>query len=75
MKINPNEHKCAIVCDSKWGPTFGLDICIYNNVNSFSKLGSSYKHPQYEKGTKEACTFLAGSHMFKLDEIEVHQKE
>jgi hypothetical protein len=75
MKIKPNSYGYAIYCHSEYGPTFGLDICIYNNVNSFSKLGNCYKHPQYENRTKEACTFLAGSHMFKLDEIEVYQKE
>jgi hypothetical protein len=75
IKINPKRHQHAIYCGSGFGPTFGQDICIYNNANSFSKLGKCYKHPQYEEGTKEASTFLAGSHMFKLDEIEVYQKE
>jgi hypothetical protein len=38
-------------------------------------LGFPYKHPQYAEGTNEAKTFLAGSHSFQLDEIEVYQKE
>jgi hypothetical protein len=33
------------------------------------------KHPQYEEETSEAETFLAGSHEFQLDEIEVYEKE
>jgi hypothetical protein len=38
-------------------------------------LGHAYSHPQYAYGTNEAETFLAGSHFFQLDEIEVYQKE
>jgi hypothetical protein len=44
-------------------------------MDSYSDLGYSYKHPQYECGTNESNTFLAGSDYFQLDEIEVHQKE
>ena len=40
-----------------------------------SYLGESYSHPQYEFGTDEAKSFLAGSHEFQLEEIEVYQKE
>ena len=51
---------------------------IANNADktsgSYSYLGRTYKHPQYEYGTNEAKSFLAGSHMFKLDEIEVYEK-
>ena len=43
-------------------------------MNSYSKLGRSYSHPQYEEGTNEAETFLAGSFNFQLDEIEVYQE-
>ncbi len=43
-------------------------------MNSFSDLGSDYRHPQYTKGTKEAKTFLAGSNKFQLAEIEVYEK-
>jgi hypothetical protein len=38
-------------------------------------LGYSYSHPQYKKGTNKAKSFLAGSYKFKLDEIEVYEKE
>jgi hypothetical protein len=79
MKIDPNKHQYAILCFSVYGPIFGVDICIANNANttidSYSKLGHTYKHPQYAQGTDEAKTFLAGSHKFQLDEIEVYQKE
>jgi hypothetical protein len=80
MKIDPNQHEWAICCHSICGPTFGVsDICIVNNANttieSYSNLGFTYKHPQYAFGTNEASTFLAGSDQFKLDEIEVYQKE
>ena len=44
-------------------------------MDSFSNLGWTYKHPQYAYGTNEAKSFLAGSHKFQLDEIEVYQKE
>jgi hypothetical protein len=79
MKINPNQHKYAICCYSSFGTIFGNDICIANNanttMNSYSYLGFTYKHPQYEVETNEAQTFLAGSHKFQLDEIEVYLKE
>ena len=79
IKIDSNRHKYAICCNSSFGPKFGDDIHIANNANStmdsFSNLGSTYKHPQYAYGTNEAATFLAGSFEFQLDEIEVYQKE
>ena len=81
MKVDPNYHHRAIGCHSECGSTFGsgLDIYIANNanttLNSFSNLGDSYKHPQYEYRTYEAEKFLAGSYAFQLDEIEVYQKE
>jgi hypothetical protein len=79
MKIDPYEHDEAIYCGFECGPTFGEDIRISNNsnttMNCFSNLGFTYSHPQYEKGTNEAQTFLSGSMFFQLDEIEVYQKE
>ena len=72
------QHKCAIVCFSEYGTTFGDDIRIVNNANtrkdSYSNMGFTYKHPQYACGTDEAKTFLAGSFHFQLDEIEVYKK-
>jgi hypothetical protein len=79
MNIDLNYEDRAILCDSELGPTFGFDINVVNNANtsidSYSKLGDSYSHPQYKFGTKEAETFLAGSKYFQLDEIEVYEKE
>jgi len=79
MKVDPDYDDSAICCNSFDGPTFGCDICIANNANttmdSWSNLGNCYNHPQYEEGTNEAKTFLAGSYEFQLDEIEVYQKE
>ena len=46
MKINPNRHESAIYCHSSFGPRFGDDIIIKNNVNttmdSCSDLGNSH---------------------------------
>jgi hypothetical protein len=79
MKVDPDRHKYAIGCHSRYGPTFGNDVCIENKANTemecCSLLGHSYKHPQYAHGTNEAKTFLAGSYRFQLDEIEIYQKE
>jgi hypothetical protein len=81
MKIKTNFHQSAIRCHSEYGPTFGggHDIYVANNANltmdSVSNLGHSYRHPQYDEGTNEAKTFLAGSFEFQLDEIEVYKKE
>jgi hypothetical protein len=79
MKIHTNKHQYAIQCYLSYGPIFGWgDIAIFNNANtsmeSWSNLGFAYSHSQYEFETDEACTFLAGSFNFRLDEIEVYQK-
>jgi hypothetical protein len=44
-------------------------------MNCLSDLGTTYSHPQYEEGTNEGKSFLAGKKWFQLDEIEVYQKE
>ena len=79
MKIDPNRHRTAIYCHSRYGPTFGGSICIANNANtttnSLSNLGDCFSHPEYEYATDEAQSFLAGSFDFLLDEIEVYEKE
>ncbi len=71
MKINPNYEDRAIRCDSELGPSFGFDIKLVNNANttidSYSNLGDSFSHPQYEFGITEAETLLAGSKYFQLD--------
>jgi hypothetical protein len=79
MKIDPIHQQSAIYCGSGYGPTFGVDIKIFNNANttidSYSNLGCSYFHPQYLYGTNEVRSFLAGSYNFQLVEIEVYQRE
>jgi hypothetical protein len=80
MKIDSNSHQYAIQCSLSFGPIFGgCDLVIANNsnttTNSWSNLGLFYSHPQYADGTNEAKSFLAGSHNFRLDEIEVYQKK
>ena len=39
------------------------------------KVFQNYKHPSYAFGSKEAKSFLAGSHKFCTTEIEVYTKE
>jgi len=81
MDINPNENYRAICCNTSYGPTFGYgcDIHVSNNanttMNSYSNLGSSYKHPAYGFETKKVRIFLAGSYVFQLSEIEVYKKQ
>ena len=80
MKIDPSEQQNAIYCDAQYGPLFGNgDIQINSNSNttneSYSNLSYTYTHPQYDHGTNQAKSFLAGSQYFHSSEIEVYQKE
>ena len=45
------------------------------NVNSdnISFLGDAYKHPSWLFGSREAFFFLAGTHKFQIEGIEVFQ--
>ena len=76
MKVCTAQY--AIDCDSSYGPSFCLDIVIKDssnaNTNSFTNLGWSYNHPQYESGTAKARSFLAGEYNFRLSEIEVYSR-
>lgn len=69
----------AIYCNNGYGPAFGggHDLMICTNANttpsSYSKLGFSYKHPDYLNGTAVAQSFLAGGLNFTISEIEVFQ--
>jgi hypothetical protein len=73
-----NGDSMSIYCHAHYGPTFGngcdLFISDYANSNlkSCSNLGLNFKHPKYQFDTKEAKRFLAGSHHFQVDEIEVY---
>ena len=52
-----------------------MDIAIRNNSNendnSSSRLGYSFKHPEYEDFSDEAKQFLAGTYYFQTKQIEV----
>jgi hypothetical protein len=82
----PLKLKCldalkAICCSFDHGPIFGLGpgIRIDDNSNqnqvSLSNLGITscvYKHPYYPDNSLEAKSFLAGSRLFKVLEIEAY---
>lgn len=70
----------AIFCSPDNGPVFGRrDLVVRSNSNlsteSYSNLGSSFKHPTYVFQSNEARSFLAGSYKFQTVEIEVFSKE
>ena len=71
------KEKSAIFCNPSCGPIFGTgyDILIAGNSNSidqsYSNLGGSYEHPEYDIGSNDAKIFLAGSNRFQTSEIEV----
>jgi hypothetical protein len=76
--VKLRQFKCgqSIFCDPAFGPVFGgCDLKIANNAHltdsGYSYLGSSYAHPRYAYGSAEAKSFLAGSHTFQINEIEV----
>ena len=84
------EGKYAIAGLAKCGPIFGGDdqkvckddqkvckdlIIFHNEKKSYSYFGYSYQHERYPKNTVKANSILAGSHMFKIQEIEVFVKK
>jgi hypothetical protein len=79
LKMNCDDHENSIYCSDIDGPTFGDDLCIFDNSNqnkkSYSNLDHSYSHPYYEYETEEARSFLAGSYKFQVSEIEVYTKQ
>jgi hypothetical protein len=78
MKVNEN-IQYAIGCHCTYGPSFGKGKDFHissrsnSNLNSFSKLGHTYSHPNCIKGSNKAKSFLAGSRNFSTEEIEVYQ--
>ena len=78
-KISSNGQN-AIYCKGIYGPTFGTghDILISSNSNtnssSFSNFGKTYKHPDYQLGSTEAQSILAGAYNFQTVEIEIYKK-
>jgi hypothetical protein len=79
MKIDENKCRSAVYSSPRYGPTFGGDHDIYiaNNANSrtssYSNLGLTYSHPEYEYESNEAKSFLAGSYYFQLSKIEIYK--
>lgn len=79
LKMKVENFKCAVYNNPEYGPTFGggCDFKIISDSNiyaaNYSRLGCSYKHPKYESGSNESFCFLAGSHLFKIEEIEVYK--
>jgi hypothetical protein len=76
MKIK-NKIQNAIYCDPSLGPMFCGGFSIYSdsnkNASSWSNLGYSYQHPNYQNGSNKAKSYLAGSCNFSTSEIEVYQ--
>ena len=65
----------AVYCFSSHGPIFGrFDICIQNDSNlsagSLSELGNVYDFKLSLPETTESQSFLAGSKLFQIAEIE-----
>jgi hypothetical protein len=83
LAISRGKEDKAIVSTPNHGPVFGggivgYDIIIRDNFNAnhhSSNLGNCFKHPNFDLGSHEAKTFLAGCDMFLINEIEVFQKE
>ena len=70
----------AIFCSTDNGPVFGRrDLVLRSNSNlsveSYSNLGSSFKHPTHVFQSNEARNFLAGTYKFQTVEMEVFCKE
>lgn len=71
----------SVFTDINNGPVFGagMDLFIRDNSNvnceSVCQLGYTYKHPYYDHFSEEAKSFLAGSHYFRTENIEVFQVE
>lgn len=84
MKIFKGREKYAIV--SNGGVLLGFghfngnghDLFISDNSNikaeSYSCLGSCYQHPSYNYKSEAANSFLAGSKVFKVQDIEIFGK-
>ena len=78
LKMNASLANCAICCSPNFGPKFGGDITISemsNSIKSWSNLGYSYTHPQFEFECFEAKSFLAGSFCFTVRDIEVFSRK
>ena len=81
LKMKCSSNQGGIRCNNTCGPIFGgkegdSDLVIDDNSNrnnkSFSYFGHYYIHPDYEYKSDKANSFLAGTHNFKVLEIEVY---
>ena len=83
LKLRKFLFDSSIYCSSSCGPAFGnasgLDLKLADradsNESSYSDLGFSFSHPKYKNGSYRARGFLAGSHNFRVADIEVFQAE
>jgi len=80
--IVSNEGKYAIYRSAQYGPVFGgdgkyiADLVIFStDERSVSQFGYSYQHERYPKDTVKTNSILAGSFIFKVQEIEVFVKK
>ena len=78
VKLDVQDTSKAIYNDPSYGPYFGDgDLVISDmaatNLNSSSRLGSSYNLPSARivTGSVDAVNFLAGSEYFRHDDLEV----
>jgi hypothetical protein len=75
IEIANGKEREAIYCDVKYGPTFGTDLDIIDNSNitnnNVSSIGKSYVLANFPAGSVQAKSLLAGSHKFRVEEIEV----
>ena len=77
LKMIYIEPSNAIGTGRTYGPVFGNEgsLVIFDesnkNKDSYSDLGKSYQHPEYDYKSNEAESFLAGSKNFQVSEIEV----
>lgn len=74
-----NGGQNAIYCRSTYGPCFGdKELFIESESNKIQNSESAlltYRHPEYESGSDEANSILAGSFKFQTEQIEVFVKE
>ncbi len=74
-----NAGENALRCGPNYGPSFGVhDIIITYDLTNNKLIGcfkiSSFNHPNYEVGVKEAQYILAGGFHSEISEIEVFAK-
>ena len=77
--IKDADARGSVWSSSKHGPLFGSGHDLYiadksnTNDDSYSNLGFTYTHPDYQRDSERANSILAGTQFFEVDEIEVFQ--